>query len=281
MQNINNSLQNKIYHSFCPVCHNNNFKNKFIINDFTITQCLSCGLMFVKEKLSQQELDDYYKKGIGNCVYLNDENVENLKYYYRNLRAVITDKIPTGKILDIGCNTGYFLDVMEGFERYGIERSLNHGNIAKGKYGDKVFVGTFEDYKIPDFLFDCITMQDVLDHLIDPVEALKKCNKLLKPGGILIIKVHDLSSLYAKIMGKNFYAFIMTLDEAAFNVVFSKHMGHLMFFSTVFYRLSRGEQNNIFFRIYKLLEGTKLGNLKLYKNLHDIITVFAVKKKED
>lgn len=299
MQNINKDLQNRSYHSLCPICRSSVLNNNFTINDFTIVQCQSCKLKFVKEKLSQHELDYYYTKTAGgmdadeDCVYLSQENIENLKYYYRNLKSLILKRISTGTVLDIGCSAGYFLDVMEGFECYGIERSPSHGKIAKEKYGDNIFIGTFEDYKPPNFLFDCITMQDVLDHIVDPLEALKECNKLLKPNGILIIKVHDMSSLYAKIMGRNFYAFLpplhlfyfnrtsiaMAIEKASFNILFSKHMGHLVFLSTIFYRLSRGNQKSIFFKLYRLTEGTWLGRKKIYKNLHDVITVFAVKNE--
>ncbi|MBU2265130.1 class I SAM-dependent methyltransferase [Patescibacteria group bacterium] len=253
--------------------------------------------MFVKEKLSQQELDYYYCKEAdgmdanADFVYLNQENVENIKYYYKNLRSVILKKMSTGKILDIGCNTGFFLDVMEGFECYGIDRSPSHGKIAQARYGKNVFIGTFEDYPAPDWLFDCITLQDVLDHTIDPLEVLKKCNRLLRPGGFLIVKVHDVSCLYAKITGRNFYAFLPPLHlfyfsrtsltrifkKALFDVEFSKHMGHRLFLSTIFYRLSRENQNSIFFKMFKLISGTRLGHKKIYKNLHDIITVFAIK----
>ena len=140
MQNINKNLKDRTYHSFCPVCKNNVIKEKFIINDFTIVRCKSCKLMFVKEKLSQKELDYYYEqtaegmKADNDCVYLKNENIENLKYYYRNLRTLIMDRIPEGRVLDVGCNAGYFLDVMEGFECFGIERSLTHAKIAKEKY---------------------------------------------------------------------------------------------------------------------------------------------------
>lgn len=295
---MNKYPQNRPYHSCCPICGKSVLKCKFTINDFTIVQCRSCKLMFVKEQLSQQELDYHYCKAADgmdvdeDCVYLDKENVENLKYYYRNLRSFIQKRILTGKILDIGCNAGYFLDVMKGFECYGIDRSPSHGEIAKKKYGDNIFIGTFENYKAPDFLFDCISLQDVLDHMVDPLKVLKTCNKLLKPNGILIVKVHDISCLYARITGKNFYALLpplhlfyfnrtslaMALKKASFKIVLTKHMGHLMFLSTIFYRLSRGNQKSIFFKTYKLMEGTWLGHRKIYKNLHDIITIFAVKK---
>jgi len=225
-------------------------------------------------------------------VYLDRKNAVNLKYYYRNLRALILKKISDGKILDVGCNTGQFLDEMEGFERYGIDRSPSHGKIAKEKYGDNIFIGAFEDYQAPNWLFDCITLQDVLDHLTGPLEALRKCHQLLKPNGLLVIKVHNMSSLLARVTGGKFYAFIppthlfyfnraalaVALKESLFDIIFSKYLGHQMFLSTVFYRLSRGRQEGIFFKLYKLIDGTWLGRKKIYKNLHDIITVFAVKK---
>lgn len=293
MQNINKDYRVSQYHSFCPICHNDVLYYKFTINSFTIVQCPSCDVLLVKEKLTQQELDAYYAKN-DDEVYLDNKAVMNLNYYYFKLRSFILGKIQTGSILDIGCSAGYFLDVMKGFECYGIDRFLTYGKIAKEKHGENIFIGTFEDYKPPSpgFLFDCITLQDVLDHMINPIEVLRKCNELLKTNGILIVKVHDMSCLYAKITGKNFYAFIppehlfyfnktsiMTaLKKASFNVIFSKHIGHMMFLSTVFYRLSKKNQNSIFFHLYKLIKGTWLGHKRIYRNLHDIITVFAVKK---
>jgi SAM-dependent methyltransferase len=289
--------QNRQYHSSCPVCGNNDLRYKYIVNNFTLVRCRACGLMFVKEKCSQEELDFYYKAGEvisadEDCVYLNLENTENLKYYFRNLRSGILGKVSTGKILDIGCNAGQFLDEMEGFERYGIERSPTHGKIAKEKYGENIFIGTFEDYPAPNFLFDCVTLQDVLDHMVDPLKALKKCHQLLRPGGLLVIKVHDMSSWFAKIMGRKFYAVIppmhlfyfsrtalaLAIKKASFETVFLGHLGHMIFLRTIFFRLAQNRKDSVFFKLYKLLDKTKLGRKKIYKNLHDIVTVLAVKK---
>jgi len=272
-------------------------QDRYVINNFTLVKCSACELLFVKERCSQEELGVSYgeKRDVtaeDDKIYLDRDNTENLKYYYRNLRSLILEKISSRKILDVGCNAGQFLDEMNGFERYGIDRSPSHGKIAKEKYGENIFIGTFEDYSSPDFLFDCITLQDVLDHMVDPLGALEKCHKLLKPDGILVVKVHDMSSLFAKIMGKRFYAFIppthlfyfsrtalaTTLRKASFDIIFSKHLGHLMFLSSVFYRLSRGKQQNVFFKLYKFIDGTWLGNQKIYKNFHDVVTVFARRK---
>jgi hypothetical protein len=56
-----------------------------------------------------------------------------------------------------------------------------------------------------------------------------------------------------------------------------RHIGQVIQLKTVFYRLSRGHKNNVSYRIYKLLANAAIGRLPIPKNLHDIITVFAVK----
>jgi len=291
--------QQRTYHASCPVCLHPVLRHKYMINDFTIVRCASCGLIFVREILSQEELDHYYRKDDAylnvddDCVYLSQDNINNLNYYFKSLRSLIVKRIPSGTILDIGCNAGYFLDVMGGFECYGIERSPSHAKVARQKHRDKIFTGTFEEYDPGETRFDCITLQDVFDHMVDPLDVLKKCHQLLKPQGLIVIKVHDMGSLYAKITGKNFYAFLpplhlfyynkvslkIALEQASFELVDARHMAHLMYLSTVFYRLSKWDQQGLFYKTYKKLDGTWLGNMRIRKNLHDIITVFGIKKE--
>jgi len=290
------------YHSRCPVCQCRDLTEKYVIKGYHIALCRFCRLMFVRERLTQEDLDRYYNKELielnapDTCVYTDQDNTDNLKYYYRRLAAMIRQRMPRGAVLDIGCNTGLFLDVMDGFDRYGIERSITHGRVAAEKYGDHIFLGAFEDYQAPEgFLFDCITLQDVFDHMADPVGVLKKCRRLLKANGLIVIKVHDFSCLYAKMTGKNFYAFLpplhlfyydrrslMTaLDRAGFDLAASMHIGHVLFLSTVFYRLCWRERKGLFYRFYRALDGTWLGRRKIYKNLHDIITVFGMRRESE
>jgi 2-polyprenyl-3-methyl-5-hydroxy-6-metoxy-1,4-benzoquinol methylase len=287
----------KTCHHSCIICNNRLLKTKFIVNGYILTKCQVCKHMFVNEIISQEKLDIHYhsktpnKDIIEEDVYFNQANYNNLNYYYLKLRSIILKKQITGKILDIGCNTGAFLDVMKGYECYGVDRSPSYAKPAIEKYGNNIFIGSFEEYTPPDFFFDCITLQDVLDHMTDPVSSLKKCHKLLKPDGLLIVKVHDMSSFISKIMGKYFYGIIppehlsyfsrtslrTALKKTGFIKQYSIHIGHRMFLSTVFHRLSKGNHKSYMYRIFKLISKTWLGNIPIYKNFHDIITVFAEK----
>lgn len=72
--------------------------------------------------------------------------------------------------------------------------------------------------------------------------VLAKCHRALKPGGLIVIKVHNISCLYAKLTGPNFYALIppshlfyynrqtldLALGKAGFCTLETRYIGHLL-----------------------------------------------------
>jgi len=288
---------NFAYHLKCPICESQNIKDKYKLKDYIISECLDCSAVFVKEILTDNFLTNFYQKSEGDFVY-EDNNQQFLSYYYHKIKSEIEKIKPAkGAILDIGCSAGFFLNIMEGWERYGMEIAEKFGQMAREKIGDNIYIGSFENYPIKENYFDVITLQDVFDHFIDPVENLKKCYQMLKPGGLLVIKAHNISCLYAKIKGVNFYAIIPPVhlfyfNEQSLKYLFnrvglrflkSKFIGHILQLKTIFYRLSGEGTNKFYFKLSKLFEHNILGKIRFYKNLHDIITVFAIKeeKKEE
>lgn len=279
----------------CPLCGGNILKDMYNVNGFTITRCSPCSLVFVREEISSEQLIEYYNQPAEeDFIYADAENVENLNYYFLQAKKLIEQHIPRGRVLDIGCSAGYFLDTMDRWERYGIEIPSMWAEMAREKYGDNIHIGTLEDSPYPSTYFDVITLQDVLDHLPDPLESLQRCRLLLKPGGLLLIKVHNIECLYARLSGRNFYAIIppshlfyysdstlrLLLEKTGFLHMASKFIGHTLFIKTVPYRLSRSNQSSFFYKLYQFLDKTSLGNFRFHKNLHDIITVIGVKPTE-
>ncbi len=287
-------------YTYCPICKSEKIKQKYTDvlsqdkKNFNIFECDDCRLQFVAEKLSPEYIENFYCKVKDTSEHTySDENIENLNYYYKSLKKYIeTNFIQKGKILDIGCSSGYFLDIMDGWERYGVEISTKYAEIAKQKYKDKIFTGSIADYTWQENFFDVITLQDSLDHMLNPVDIIKKCNYLLKPNGILVIKVHNMDCLYAKLSGKNFYAFIppehlfyfnkkslsCLLNLNGFRAVSFNYFAHMLKLKTIFLRLSHSVENSIYYKIYKYMKERKIGDIKFKKNLHDIVTVFAKKE---
>lgn len=258
-----------------------------------ISECLDCSVLFVKEVLAENLLENY-QKSRQEFVYEND-NQESLDYYYSKIKLEIEKIKPVrGAILDVGCSSGFFLNQMEGWEKHGVEISEKFGAMAKKKIGDAIYIGSFEDYFFQKNYFDVITLQDVFDHFINPRKNLRKCYDMLKPGGLLIIKVHNSSCLYAKITGENFYAIIppihlfyfnekslrYVLNKIGFKFLKLKFIGYMLQLKTIFYRLSKDGDRLAWYKLYRLFENNIFSKIKIYKNFHDIITIFATKDKK-
>jgi 2-polyprenyl-3-methyl-5-hydroxy-6-metoxy-1,4-benzoquinol methylase len=277
-------------YSSCPVCSGADLKGLWEVNGYTIARCGACSLVFAQNKVTAEDLAAHYASGVDEAY--EDTNVECLNYYYQKLGDLIRRRFARpGRVLDVGCSRGWFLDVMQGWECHGNEIVAADAVAARERHGEGIVTGSFEDYPLREGYFDVITLQDVFDHFRDPMAALEKCRRLLRPGGLLAIKVHNISCLYAKLTGSNFYAIIppshlfyydrrtlaRALSNSGFQVVDAKFIGHRLKIKTVFWRLSRGNRNSPFYRVYKALDGAALGEIKFRKNLHDIITVLAVK----
>lgn len=285
-----NSIRSTERYSSCPVCSGTPLKHLWDIKGYSIARCAACTLVFVQNRVTAEELAAHYSSG-GDEAY-DDTNAECLSYYYRKLADLIRARFPQpGRVLDLGCSRGWFLDAMEGWECHGNEIVPSDAEAARERYGDRIVSGSFEEYPLREDYFDVITLQDVFDHFRDPMPALEKCRRMLKPGGLIVIKVHNISCLYATLTGRNFYAIIppshlfyydrrtlaRALSIAGFQVVDSRFIGHLLKVRTVFWRLSRGNPASPFYRICKYSSGKAFGEFKIHKNLHDIITMSAIK----
>ena len=92
----------------------------------------------------------------------------------------------TQTLLDVGCAEGGFGKLLRsrfsGITLHGVEASSELAERAGVVY-DRIFVGRFEDLKLPKNFYDVVHMGDVLEHLYDPWEVVAKVRKLLKPGG--------------------------------------------------------------------------------------------------
>jgi 2-polyprenyl-3-methyl-5-hydroxy-6-metoxy-1,4-benzoquinol methylase len=280
-------------YSACPLCSGSDLKFLWKIEGYSIARCRGCTLAFVQNKLTIDDLSAYYASFEDNAY--DESNVDCLNFYYEKLASVIRKRFPNpGRLLDVGCSRGWFLDTMPDWECHGNEIAVNYAMTARKNHGERIFIGPFDEYPMREGYFDVITLQDVFDHIRDPLPMLEKCHRLLRPGGLIAIKVHNISCLYAKVTGPKFYAMIppshlfyydertlaLTLEKSGFQVLDSKFIGHLFKVKTVFLRLSRGNQRSASYRVYKALEGTSIGEARFRKNLHDIITIFAIKPSQ-
>ncbi len=106
---------------------------------------------------------------------------------------------PAGKLLDVGCGGGRFLNRMKkrGWTVEGSDFDEQAANKVTARYGIKTHVGDLSQCGLPDNCFDVITMSQTIEHLYDPQATLRECLRILKPGGLLVMTTPNARSLGA------------------------------------------------------------------------------------
>ena len=109
-----------------------------------------------------------------------------------------------GRLLDVGCGSGLFLERMRGFgwQVVGVEPDAAAANATVKRLGDDTLVVTHvDDPALASESFDAVTLSHVIEHVPDPVGTLRKCRDLLAPTGTLVCVTPNSRSLGARSFG--------------------------------------------------------------------------------
>lgn len=182
--------------------------------DFSIQVCKSCGLGRTEPFLAEAELSALYS----GVEYRGDDAkrfpavIEKAVAFLRAGRRKAVERLcslPAGdarSILDVGCGRGDFLLLMRegGWNCTGLE--LDSRAESRGKaLGFEIKNRSLEDAKFKGSSFNAVTFWHVFEHVRRPVEALSECERILKPGGLLVVAVPNLKSLQARVSGKRWF----------------------------------------------------------------------------
>lgn len=164
-----------------------------------IVQCRSCGMVSSTPTVENEEIIDSYEQVVDEDYLTEEEGrrelftwvLERVGGYYR----------PGKKLLEIGSNVGLFLDVATklGWDASGIEPSKWAVETGRERFGVELNQGTIEELDVPDGSVDVVASLDVLEHIANPLEALRKIRPMLNEDGLLVLATVDLSSLHAKL----------------------------------------------------------------------------------
>ena len=114
----------------------------------------------------------------------------------------------SGRLLDIGCNYGFFLRVCEPqFDTYGIDASQYAISQARNYAPDsKLLLGDIQKgLSYNDETFDVVTMFDTLEHIANYKYTLKEVYRILKRGGIFTLTTPNRWSLNSILFGKDYW----------------------------------------------------------------------------
>jgi SAM-dependent methyltransferase len=105
------------------------------------------------------------------------------------LERLLESVRPPGRALEIGCGHGAFVSLLGevGFDALGMDLSPWVVEFARQTFGVAVRCGTLATLDVEPG-FACIAAFDVLEHLADPLETLRRCARLLAPDGVLLLQ---------------------------------------------------------------------------------------------
>lgn len=148
--------------------------------------------------------------------------------YHQRMGKILTDakKVAVkdsqpARLLDVGCSSGALLLVAKecGYEVFGAEPATKAAATAQN-LGFEVFPGFVQDAHYPDNHFDVVTLFEVIEHLLEPAEVMREIQRILKPGGLLLIGTANANSWTVQQLGGSWEYFDIR-----------SHGGHISFFN--------------------------------------------------
>jgi 2-polyprenyl-3-methyl-5-hydroxy-6-metoxy-1,4-benzoquinol methylase len=267
---------------------------------FDIVRCPSCGLVFRVEPPTEQSLSTIYNENYfrdhpeqanrhGYADYLRDAALHRANAR-RRLRLLAPQATTAGRLLDVGCAGGFFVDEARraGWDASGVDVSDAMVDFATSQLGVLVVCASFAQTD-PGPPFDAITMWDYIEHSIDPRRDLEKAHEQLRPGGIIALSTGDIGTLVARVTGNrwhlltpehhNFFfdekALLRLLEETGFDVLQARHRASLYSVSHVLYKLGASGRFEAVRRTASRAGRSALGQIGVPLNLYDIVTVVA------
>lgn len=229
----------------CYICGRDDTELLFEKEGFDFVKCKSCGLVYVNPRLSPERTLKFYNSRRFEYQFKN-LFIETAKYRQERLYSERLDYIESymkpGKLLDVGCAAGHFVESAIGrnWDAYGVEVSTYATEFAQNTLKlKKIFNTTLIDAKFPNDYFDAVTCWDTLEHLTEPLANLKEIHRILKAKGMIFVIVPNFDSAEVMLFGKDCETIVADahliyftpetlqkmLEKAGFKVVFQETKG--------------------------------------------------------
>ena len=182
--------------------------------EFNVVRCRQCGLMRTNPRPTPETIGFYYPEDYAPYVIttVSPEQASQFRALKELAKKLLKPNVnalpslPVGRMLEIGCASGAFLHAMaqKGWDVRGIEFSQSAADRSR-KLGYPVYEGQIESAPTPSEPFDLVVGWMVLEHLHDPVAALRKVSKWTRPGGWLALSVPNIASYQFSLFGNAWF----------------------------------------------------------------------------
>lgn len=189
----------------CPACGRPT-TTAMHLDRWDLARCDGCGLGFLDPAPSDDDLAaayaaDYYG-GDGAKFRFPLEQV--MRRFARRDAKAIADALPAGagSVVDVGCGRGVLANALveRGVAVTGVERDNGATRGIDGRV-NVVVAPALAEAQLPPKSFGAVVFRHVLEHLRDPVSALRAAGELVVDGGVVVVEVPAFDSLASKLTG--------------------------------------------------------------------------------
>lgn len=186
-----------MFHEKCPISGSTDLKPLRGYENHYLVKSNPVGFVFSRRIPSDEELSALYDS------YPVPEAISSitLTRYHELLDGFEQYRI-TGKILEVGCGGGFFLEEAKkrGWDVYGIEVSRKAVNLCIQK-GIKIHHGEIFNSGYKEGMFDVVVALEVLEHLRNPYQIVKCIHTVLRKGGLFYFTTPNFNAIERYILG--------------------------------------------------------------------------------
>lgn len=204
----------------CLICHGERLRPLALVYEFRgtrfpLVECAACRMRFLAVQPQGRSFEELYSRDYfeadyrcgRSCTSSFDESafvVEN-----RGLLDAFEALVPPGRLLDVGCASGWLLHHARarGWQAQGVELSEAAVRFARER-GLDVHHGDLAGARLPESSFDVVYMGDVLEHVPDCRATLAEVSRVLKPGGFLYLRGPITTHSIARALALRAYGFL-------------------------------------------------------------------------
>lgn len=180
----------------CPACAGRGRGLELVVQSrYRLYRCAECGTQFFRQSETgdpAEESSAYWEAH--KFAFYNDPATRAAYARRYDPMVAAAERVagPIRAVLDVGCGTGNFLDYARsrGLDAYGIDVDAEAVAQARSRGLNAYQQDDLDRAGLPD-QFDVLTMWDVIEHIIDPLAALKAVLPRLRPGGVLLFETPD------------------------------------------------------------------------------------------
>jgi SAM-dependent methyltransferase len=203
-----------------------------------IRRCDGCSLLYTSPRVREPERvywgDHESYLAEARLIFSGERPHHRDPNYLEELGLIERHRPQRGRLLDVGCNMGMLLRLARerGWEAIGVEPSPALHRIATEQFALEVHNCFLADMPTATHdTFDVVALSDVFEHVTEPRALLRDASRLLKPDGLLYVKVPNVvhyteRTLRAMLDAGGFEPLEMTFAAPVQVPVWHEHVGH-------------------------------------------------------